>query len=154
MPRRRLPPERQERRGCSGVIYCGSEVWENPSNNIRLFGKIRRDSPEWKDHYRKRQAIERVFKSLKESRRLERHCIRGLRRVTLHSLMSSSSFSGHGTGADSDGRGGAYALDGPAGGVIGWANRQHIQKRIRTMKIGREFVDTIKCRRSLGESGL
>ena len=92
MPRRRLPPERQERRGCSGVIYCGSEVWENPSNNIRLFGKIRRDSPEWKDHYRKRQAIERVFKSLKESRRLERHCIRGLRRVTLHSLMSALAF--------------------------------------------------------------
>ena len=72
-----------------GVIYCDSEVWENPSNNIRLFGKIRRDSPEWKGYYRKRQAIERVFKSLKESRRLERHCIRGLRRVTLHSLMST-----------------------------------------------------------------
>ena len=75
-----------------GVIYCDSEVWENPSNNIRLFGKIRRDSPEWKDYYRKRQAIERVFKSLKESRRLERHCIRGLRRVTLHSLMSTLAF--------------------------------------------------------------
>ena len=43
-------------------------------------------------YYRKRQAIERVFKSLKESRRLERHCIRGLRRVTLHSLMSALAF--------------------------------------------------------------
>ena len=75
-----------------GVIYCDAEVWEDPSNNIRLFGKVRRDSPEWKAHYRKRQAIERVFKSTKESRRLERHCVRGLRRITLHTLMSALTF--------------------------------------------------------------
>ena len=75
-----------------GVIYCDSEVWENPSDNIRLFGKIRRGSREWKGYYRKRQAIERVFKSMKESRRLERHCIRGLRRITLHALVSALTF--------------------------------------------------------------
>ena len=28
------------------VLYCDSEVWEDPSTNIRLFGKIRRNSRE------------------------------------------------------------------------------------------------------------
>ena len=74
------------------IVHCDSEVWEDPLNNIRLFGKIRRGGPEWKAHYAKRQAIERVFKSMKESRRLERHCVRGLRQVTLHSLMSTIAF--------------------------------------------------------------
>ena len=75
-----------------GVVYCDSEVWEDPSSNLRLFGRIRRDSAEWKRYYKRRQAIERVFKSLKESRRLERHCVRGLRRITLHAAMSVLSF--------------------------------------------------------------
>ena len=72
-----------------GIAHCDSEVWEDPSSNIRLFGKIRRNSPEWSSHYAKRQAIERTFKSLKESLRLERHCVRGLRQIRLHTLMST-----------------------------------------------------------------
>ena len=75
-----------------GVRHCDTEVWEDPSDNIRLVGVIRRDSQEWKDLYVKRQAIERVFKSMKESRRLERHCIRGLRQITLHAAMSALAF--------------------------------------------------------------
>ena len=82
-------------RGChlkdstkGGIRHCDSEVWEDPSRDIRLFGVLRRDSPEWKALYGKRQAIERIFKSLKQSRRLERHCVRGLRQITLHCLMS------------------------------------------------------------------
>ena len=75
-----------------GVIHCDTEVWEDPARNIRLFGILRRGSQEWKDLYSKRQAIERVFKSMKESRRLERHCIRGLRQVTLHAIMSALAF--------------------------------------------------------------
>ena len=75
-----------------GVHHCDTEVWEDPAKNIRLFGVVRRDSQEWKDLYVKRQAIERVFKSMKESRRLERHCIRGLRQVTLHAVMSALAF--------------------------------------------------------------
>ena len=47
---------------------------------------------EWKALYAKRQAIERVFKSMKESRRLERHCVRGLRQITLHAMMSALAF--------------------------------------------------------------
>ena len=75
-----------------GIRHCDTEVWEDPSQNIRLFGVVRRGSQEWKDLYTKRQAIERVFKSMKESRRLERHCIRGLRQVTLHAVMSALTF--------------------------------------------------------------
>ena len=75
-----------------GVRHCDTEYWQDPRENIRLFGVIRRDSPEWRDLYGKRQAIERIFKSLKESRRLEQHCLRGIRQVTLHALMSVLTF--------------------------------------------------------------
>ena len=75
-----------------GIRHCDTEVWEDPKENIRLFGVVRRQSPEWKALYAKRQAIERVFKSMKESRRLERHNARGLHRVTLHCLMSALTF--------------------------------------------------------------
>ena len=85
-------------RGChlmdstkGGTRHCDSEVWEN-GQDLRLFGILRRGSPEWKSLYGKRQAIERVFKSMKESRRLERHCVRGLRQVTLHALMSTLAY--------------------------------------------------------------
>ena len=60
--------------------------------DVFLFAATRRDGPEWKALYAKRQAIERVFKSMKESRRLERHCVRGLRQITLHALMSALAF--------------------------------------------------------------
>ena len=80
----------KSRRG--GVRHCADEVWEDPQRNVRISGAIRRDGPEWKRYYAKRQAIERVFKSLKESRRLERHCVRGLRQITLHALMSALAY--------------------------------------------------------------
>ena len=75
-----------------GTRHCMDWAWEDPTKDLRLFGSIRRDSEEWKAHYRQRWAIERVFKSLKESRRLERHCVRGLRQITLHALMSTLTF--------------------------------------------------------------
>ena len=64
----------------SGVRHCVSEVWEDSAKNPRLFGLVLRDNPE-------RQTIERTFKSLKETRRLNRHCIRGIGEVTLHAQM-------------------------------------------------------------------
>ena len=33
-----------------------------------------------------------MFKSMKESRRLESHCVRGLRKVSLHAAMSALAF--------------------------------------------------------------
>ena len=75
-----------------GVRHCDTEIWQDPTENLRLFGAIRREGPEWKARYVKRQAIERVFKSMKESRRLDRHYLRGLRKITLHALMSALTF--------------------------------------------------------------
>ena len=75
-----------------GIRHCDDEVWEDPKQNIRLFGVVRRGSPQWKALYAKRQAIERVFKSMKESRRLERHCVRGLQQIKLHAATSALTF--------------------------------------------------------------
>ena len=75
-----------------GTRYCNDWAWVDPTEDLRLFGVLRRDAPEWREVYRKRQAVERTFKSMKESRRLERHCIRGLRQITLHSYMSVLTF--------------------------------------------------------------
>ena len=71
-----------------GVLHCEDFVWENRQDNPRRFGALRRDSKEWKDLYQLRQSVERVFKSLKQSRRLEAHCVRGLKHVALHCSMS------------------------------------------------------------------
>lgn len=75
-----------------GVVYCKDEHWENNKDNPRLFGPLRRDSKEWKGIYPKRQSIERVFKSMKESRRLNSHYLRGLENISLHVAMSMLSF--------------------------------------------------------------
>ncbi len=75
--------------GQKGRRYCNQEVWENRSDNLRLFGPIRRGSPERNDLYGLRQSVERVFKSMKESRRLERHFLRGLHKISLHAAMSA-----------------------------------------------------------------
>ena len=73
-----------------GVRYCDDQVWEKAEGNLRLFGPtgMRRNSQEWNDLYAKRWSIERTFKSLKQSRRLERHYIRGIAQVRLHCLMA------------------------------------------------------------------
>lgn len=75
-----------------GVRHCDTEYRQDPNEDIRLFGVIRRNSRRWRRYYRKRQAVERLFKSMKESRRLERHRTRGLRHVRLHALMSTLTF--------------------------------------------------------------
>ena len=64
-------------------------IVEGPGENLRVLGgDTRRGSREWNEKYGKRWSVERVFKSLKESRRLDQHCIRGLQQITLHTLMS------------------------------------------------------------------
>lgn len=76
----------------SGVAHCRDQLWEKRPDNPRLAGPISRDSIEWRDLYGLRQAIERMFKSLKQSRSLQAHCVRGLRRVGLHAAMSVLAF--------------------------------------------------------------
>ena len=75
-----------------GVLHCDSEVWEDPDDNIRRIGRIPRASETWKALYRKRQNIEHIFKSQKQSRRLEKHCIRGMAKVALHAMMSTLTY--------------------------------------------------------------
>ena len=72
-----------------GVLHCNDEFWLDPADNLRIFSRVPRHLDLWDVIYAKRQAIERLFKSMKESRRLERHCVRGLAMITLHVLMSS-----------------------------------------------------------------
>ena len=84
----RCQPEGCHLRSRQGVLYCQDTVWENRQDNPRLFGAVRRGSQEWKDLYGLRQSVERVFKSLKQSRRLESHCVRGLKHIALHCSMS------------------------------------------------------------------
>lgn len=75
-----------------GVRYCHDEIWENRFDKARLFGPVRRDSEKWKELYIQRQSVERLFKGMKESRRLERHSVRGLRQMSLHATMSALTF--------------------------------------------------------------
>ena len=88
----RCPPSGCHLHARRGVRYCDERVWESGHGNPRLFGPIPRGSAAWKDLYGMRQSVERVFKSLKESRRLAAHSLRGLRQVSLHTAMSVLAF--------------------------------------------------------------
>ena len=84
----RCPPNGCHLKNRPGMAYCLDEVWENREDNPRLFGLVRRASPEWKALYLLRQSVERVFKSLKQSRSLGTHGFRGLKKVSLHATLS------------------------------------------------------------------
>lgn len=71
-----------------GVIYCDGEEWVKPSDDYRLFCEIPRSTPEWQALYHRRVSVERIFSRLKETRRLERHCLRGLAKISLHAMLS------------------------------------------------------------------
>ena len=70
------------------MTYCDFAVWEPLDRNYRLRGPVRRGTDEWSELYEKRQSVERVFKSLKQSRKLNRHYFRGLRKISLHCAVS------------------------------------------------------------------
>ena len=70
------------------VLYCDSEVWEDPMENLRVVGVVWRGSDEWSKHYKKRMSIERIFRSLKHSRGLEGHMVRGMAKIRLLGSLS------------------------------------------------------------------
>ena len=78
--------------GTKPVIHCDSEEWEDPDANLRVLGPLPRFTDAWKRLYRLRMSIERIFRSLKHSRGLEGHCVRGLRKITLHATLSALTF--------------------------------------------------------------
>lgn len=57
-------------------------------NDPRHFPPVPHKSDEWKAMYATRQSVERAFSRLKQHRALDSHCRRGLRKVTMHALMS------------------------------------------------------------------
>ena len=87
----RCPPAGCKLKDRKGVLHCQDRIWEKHEYS-RLFGPVRRGSREWKVLYGLRQSVERVFKSLKQSRRLEAHCVRGLRKISLHNTVSVLAF--------------------------------------------------------------
>ena len=77
----------------AGILHCDTVFAEDPAAHLRVLGgRTRRGSDEWNALYSKRWSIERIFKSMKESRRLEEHCVRGLKHITLHALMSTLTY--------------------------------------------------------------
>lgn len=78
--------------GVKSIMHCDGEVWEDPKNNLRVIGVLPRASQGWKRLYKLRMSIERIFRSLKHSRGLEGHCVRGMRKITLQATMSVLTF--------------------------------------------------------------
>lgn len=82
-------PHRAGKIKCSLLHNCTLKVvWIRPFWEYRKFCSISRDSEQWNEIYSKRSAIERVNSKLKEHRRLDSHCHRGLSKIRLHCLMS------------------------------------------------------------------
>ena len=78
--------------GTRATAHCDSEVWEGPEANLRVLGPLPRFTAAWKRLYRQRMSIERVFRSLKHSRGLERHCVMGMRKIKLLATLSVLTF--------------------------------------------------------------
>ena len=74
------------------VPHCDSEVWEAADANLRVLGPLPRFTEAWKRLYRQRMSIERIYRSLKHSRGLEGHCVRGLRKIRLHATLSALTY--------------------------------------------------------------
>ena len=68
--------------GTAVAAGVGVGVW------IGAGGVVARASEEWSEHYAKRQAVERLFGSLKRSRNLEVHFSRNINRMRLHATLS------------------------------------------------------------------
>ncbi len=82
-------PYKASRADCPLHGQCSVKaVWIRPLWEYRKLCSIPRDSEEWNGIYSKRTAVERVNSKLKEHRRLNTHCHRGLAKVRLHCLMS------------------------------------------------------------------
>lgn len=69
-------------------------MWIKPSQDHRRFCPIPRASWRWQALYDQRQSCERLFSRLKEHRRLDDHCFRGIDKMTTHCLMAALVISG------------------------------------------------------------
>ena len=78
--------------GPKAITHCDTEVWERPEDNLRVLGPLPRFTAAWKRLYSQRMSIERIFRSLKHSRGLERHCVMGMRKIKLLATLSVLTF--------------------------------------------------------------
>ena len=110
-----------------GVRYCHDRLFEpGDPDNPRLFGPVARGSRLWKTLHRLRQSVERVFKNMKQSRRLAAHCYRGFRRVALHVAMSNPSVPSNGTRQNRQWPNGLPTMAGqqsPLESVVSWQKK-------------------------------
>ena len=83
-------PEKAGRALCPLAEGCPMKmIWVKPVHDYRRFGyRIKRGTEEFKAIYRKRVAVERVNSRLKDKRRLDSHCLRGLQKLNLHCTLS------------------------------------------------------------------
>ena len=72
----------------SSLLFCNTTYWQDPMSNPRVLGIVSRASSEWKRLYSRRQSVERLFGSLKQSRLLNRHQYLGRAKVETHAIMS------------------------------------------------------------------
>ena len=90
----RCPPQGcpLKTQGTKAITHCDTEVWQRPEDNLRVLGPLPRFTAAWRRLYKQRMSIERVFRSLKHSRGLERHCVMGMRKIKLLAIMSVLTF--------------------------------------------------------------
>jgi len=83
-------PEKAGRAICPLAEKCAIKMmWVKPVHDYRRFGyRIKRGTEEFTAIYRKRVAVERVNSRLKDKRRLDSHCLRGLQKLNLHCTLS------------------------------------------------------------------
>lgn len=73
---------------CKSLKGRGRTFYVYPSNDIRLYGDIPRDSDEWKLLYNLRTSVERCFSELKGQHLLERPKVRGIVSTSIHAFLS------------------------------------------------------------------
>lgn len=83
-------PERTGKAHCPLAEKCRLKtIWIHPVRDYRRFGfHMARTSEEWLEKYHKRVAVERTASRLKDKRRLNAHCFRGVKMVNLHCTLA------------------------------------------------------------------
>ena len=81
-------------KGVGLVPNCQDSLWVNPEDNLRVISRVHRSTPAWKALYSNRTSIERLFGSLKQSRKLDNHTVCGMEPMKLHVALSMVSYLG------------------------------------------------------------
>lgn len=83
-------PEKAGKASCPLAERCRLKtIWIHPVRDYRRFGyRIARNSEGWQELYHRRVAVERTISRLKDKRRLNSHCFRGVKMVNLHCSLA------------------------------------------------------------------